>query len=611
MTAIVAEGARGRVYLPSSDEHVRIARSATPAWVPDADLADNPRHMSPPLYGMTKLRDLFTSRQLLALTTLSDLVRECREHVLADAVAAGLKDDGTSLESGGAAASAYADAVSLYLAFVVDRAADYSSNICFWDTTREATQHVFGRPNISMKWDFSESNPFSDSSGNVGGAVEWVQKVIAQASSATETHVFAADAAEGGSQRAAFCTDPPYYDNVPYADLSDFFYVWLRSTLKDIFHELFATILTPKSNEIVADSARFEGDRNRARKFFEERLSQAFASMRANSDDSVPTTIFYAFKEGQTSSAEDSSNDRVSVGWEAMLTALLRAKFQVTGTWPMTTEQPVRLRSINANALASSIILACRPIGHDAVRCTRSDLISELRNELPGAVRRLRDASLAATDLEQAAIGPGMAVFSRFSEVLEPDGSAMSVRSALGLINAELAQILLGEIADVDAETHFALAWFDGHFYDEAKFGEAEVLLKAKNANVNVLRDSGVLRADRGIVQLVRPSHLNGEGYESRDDSLRHLPAWSQLMRLIAALVSEDGGLDLAAETLQALDTDGAERLKDIAYHCYLACDRAKRSAEAQDFNALVTAWPDLQKIALERTVEPSEQRLL
>jgi putative DNA methylase len=608
MMAIVADGPSGRSYLPPSEEQTRVAKSAQPVWTPDTQLPQRALGFRVQAYGMAKHRDLFTSRQLLTLTTLSDLVRECRERVLADAIAAGLHDDRTSLESGGSTASAYADAVALYLSFVVSRAADYSSNLCFWDITREATQHVFGRQTISMKWDFSESNPFSHSSGNIGGAVEWVQKVIAQASSAAEARVFAADAAEGNSQHAAFSTDPPYYDNVPYADLSDFFYVWLRSTLKDTFHDLFATLLTPKSNEIVADPERFEGNKIRARRFFEERLGQAFASMRANTDDNIPTTIFYAFKEGQSSSDLGSSNDRVSVGWEAMLTALLRANFQVTGTWPMTTEQPVRLRSINANALASSIILVCRPIGLDAERCTRADLIAELRRELPSAVRRLRDASLAATDLEQAAIGPGMAIFSRFREVLEPDGRAMSVRVALGLINAELAQILLGEIADVDPATHFALVWFDGHFYDEGKFGEAQVLLTAKNANLQLLRDSGVVRAERGIVQLIRPSSLERERFDARD---RGLPAWSQLMHLIAALNSDDGGLDRAADTLRELDAEGAERIKDIAYHCYVACNRAKRSAEAQDFNTLVTAWPDLQKLARERTAEPSEQRLL
>jgi putative DNA methylase len=598
MLAVVAEGDRGRAYMSPDEEQERIARSATLAWAPDTELVENPRHMSPPLYGMTKHRDLFTVRQLAALTTFSDLVGETRERVLADAVAIGFAEDGKSLESGGTGADAYADAVATYLGFVVGKVADYNSSLCRWDPGRDTVTHTFARQTISMVWDYAEANPLSESTGSFFGSVTRLKEAISNPLPIAESTVFARDAADENSEPSVslIATDPPYYDNVPYADLSDFFYVWLRSSLRNQYPDLFATILVPKARELVADATRFGGDRNRARDFFETGLGQAFASMRRSASGQYPTTVFYAFKQSESEETEgESLAAHSSVGWEAMLAGLIASGLEITATWPMRSERATRTRGHDSNALASSIVLACRPRHEVALRCTRSDFLQKLREELPEAVKRLRDASLAATDLEQAAIGPGMAIFSRYGAVLEADDSPMTVRSALAAINEELAQIILGEIADVDPETHFALAWFDQHGYAGSKYDD--VLVRAKNAHVGLLSDAGVLVSGKGRLALLRPIAVDRDGHVSL---LRTYPAWAQMMHVMAALLGKDGGEERAAEALKAAGPDASTRIKDIAYHCYLTCERTKRSTEGRDFNALVTVWPDLERQAAE-----------
>ena len=599
MLAIVAEGERGRIYLPPDEEHERIARGAKPAWEPDTDLPERALGFRVQAYGMTKHRDLFTSRQLLALTTFSDLVKEAHPHILADAKAAGLPGDSKNLESGGNGALAYADAVVTYLAMAVDKLADYSSTLCTWHLARDIIGHVFVRQTVSMTWDYAESNAFSDSSGNFGGAVDWIKKSLALASAGAPARIVQASAAEAAFQPAVFSTDPPYYDNVPYADLSDFFYVWLRSSLGTLYPQLLATLLVPKTPELVADPSRFGGDAEKARWFFEHGIGLAFQAMRRAELSEVPTTVFYAFKQTERAvegggSTEDATGS--SVGWETMLSGLISAQFQIVGTWPMSSELANRMRGQNSNALASSIVLVCRPRAVGAPRCSRADFVKELRAELPSSVQRLREASLAATDLQQAALGPGTSIYSKYAAVLEPDDSPMSVRSALSLINEELAHILLGEISGVDDETHFALAWFDEFGYLEGPYGKADILLKAKNANMESLVHAGVLKAEAGRVLLLSPKEVvTGE-----DVALQSVPAWAQTMHILSLLVGTDGSDDKAAAILRVLGPGGVEHIKDVAYHCYLVCDRTKRAAEARDFNALVAAWPELQRLAAE-----------
>jgi len=599
LLAIIAKGERGRAYVSADEYHERVALAARPPWAPDTDLPDRALGFRVQAYGIAKHRDLFTSRQLLALTTLSDLVKAAHRRALTDAKAAGMPDDGLSLEAGGRGARAYADAIATYLAIAVDRQASYSSNLCTWNSPGETMFQVFTRQTVSVKWDFAEANPFSDSTGNFGGAVTWVEKALAATSAGAPAVVSASDAADGRIvPTGIFATDPPYYDNVPYSDLSDFFYVWLRPSLHEVFPDLLSTLLTPKAQELIADPSRYKGDSTRARREFEEGLERAFVSMRNCVTNDVPAIIIYAFKQAESDDAADDDygkrSIKISVGWEAMLSALLKAGFQITGTWPLTTERPARSRSIKSNALASSIALVCRPRIDDDLRCSRADFVRELRTALPVAVQKLQNASLAATDLQQAAIGPGMAVFSKYRDVIEVDDSVMTVRAALGVINDELAHILLGDIADVDAETQFALGWFDRFGYDAGKYGEADMLLRSKNASAGVLRASGVLDLDGGLVQLRDPRAITGG---SRID-LPGAPTWSQMMRLIAALLSEDGGEERAAELLRAIGLRNADRLKSIAYHCYLICDERKRATHARDFNALIAAWPDIERRA-------------
>jgi putative DNA methylase len=604
MIAIVADGPHGRAYLPADEEHERIAHSAQPGWMPDTSLPERALGFRVQAYGMTKHHDLFTSRQLLALTTFSDLVHECRRLVLADAIAAGLEDDGKSLETGGSAAQAYADAVVTYLAFAVDRIADRNCSLSSWDASRENARNVFARQTLSMIWDFSETSPFSQSSGSFLGAVEWIRKAIEAASARAQAKVFQRDAA-GDWQTSAIVvsTDPPYYDNVPYADLSDFFYIWLRASLSEVYPGLLSTILVPKAQELIADPARFQGSTRKARSFFEDGLRRAFSLISRSALTGLPIAAFYAFKQADedAGSAATLAESRASEGWETMLEALFQASLQIDGSWPMRSELANRMRGQNSNALASSIVLVCRPRSADAGRCTRSDFLRALRSELPLAVKYLSDASLAAADLEQAAIGPGMSIYSRYREVLENDGSTMAVRSALALINQELAQILLGEVSDADPETHFAITWFDGHFYDAGRFGEAEVLLKAKNANLDPLRNAGVIEAQRGTVRLIAPRDIVAIESATGDGHIRSMPMWAQTMHLINSLVGDDGSEEAAAEAVRAVGLDTAEPLKGIAYLCYLVCERAKRSSEAQDFNAIVAAWPELIRLAAQR----------
>lgn len=601
LLAIVAEGDRGRDYISPDPLHERMALEAVPDWsrVPDTDLPKRALGFRVQAYGMTKHHDLFTARQLLTLTTISALVKETHECILTDARAA-LLEEGEALENNGRGARAYADAVATYLAMAVDRQASYSSNLCTWNSPAETMFQVFTRQIIQIKWDFAEVNPFSDSTGNFGGAITWVEKALAATSAGAPGAVKSRDAADGETLPiGVFSTDPPYYDNVPYADLSDFFYVWLRSSLREVYPDLLSTVLVPKSQELISDPARFNGDGEKAREQFEEGLKRAFAAMRLSVRGDIPAMVIYAFKQSDRATPSDSNGGdrgRISVGWEAMLSALLTAGFQITGTWPLTMERQGRLRSVDSNALASAIVLICRPRSVETARCSRADFVRELRAELPAAVQRLREASLAATDLEQAAIGPGMAIYSKYAAVLEPDDSRMSIRSALALITEELAQTLLSEISGVDAETHFALSWFDENGYAAGPYGRADVTLRAKNASIEPLMRSGVALSEAGRVRLLAPQEIEPPA----SANLRSFPSWAQAMHVVAALVGHNGSDERAAAVLRVLGLGNVEHIKDIAYHCYLVCDRARRSTEARDFNAVVQAWPDLLRLASE-----------
>jgi putative DNA methylase len=586
LMAIVAEGERGRVYLPPSQEHEATARSAEPQDVPDTDLPAQALGFRVQGYGMRKHRDLFTPRQLVALTTVSDLVGEARERVLAD---------------GGD--EAYADAIATYLAFGVDRSADRGSTICSWDAGYVKVRNTFARQAIPMTWDFAEGNPFSGSTGNFDGALEWVAEVVEAAPAAVcaVAHQLDAAAAIDSVAEPMLATDPPYYDNIGYADLADFFYVWLRRSLGRVYPELFSTLLTPKAQELVADSHRFSGDRTQAERFFQDGLGRSFERMRGVHDSDYPLTLFYAFKQAE----DDLDGATASTGWETMLAGLVRAGFSITGTWPMRSELGNRMRNLDSNALASSIVLVCRPRPAEAPIATRRDFIAALKAELPEALRNLQHGNIAPVDLAQAAIGPGMAVFSRYAKVVEADGQAMSVRSALGLINQALDEILAEQEGDFDPDTRFAVAWFEQRGAEEGPFGEADVLARAKNTSVEGMERAGILVSRAGKVRLVRRDELDPAWDPATD---RRLTVWEVAQHLIRRL--DEQGEAGAAELLRRVGGLG-EAARELAYRLYAICERKGWAQEALGYNALVASWPEIARLAGASSAAPVQEAML
>jgi len=518
--------------------------------------------------------------------------------VLKDARASGMADDSKGIDEGGLGATAYADAVATYLAFAVDKGADYWSTVCSWNAPRDGIRDTFARQAIPMVWDFAEANPLSDSSGNFSVGVEQSSEMLmaTPASAAGFAKQLDATAAVNGVASPVVSTDPPYYDNIGYADLSDFFYVWLRRSAGKIYPQLFSTLLVPKAQELVATPYRFQGSKEKAQRFFEEGLGKAFARMRDAHNPGYPLTVFYAFKQAEEEGNEDDSpepsSSLVSTGWETMLEGLIRAGFQITGTWPMRTERGGRSISVGANALASSVVLACRPRTDDAPLATRREFVEALRNELPAALKNLQHGSIAPVDLAQAAIGPGMAVFSRYSKVLETDGSAMRVRTALGLINQALDEILAEQEGEYDAETRWALAWFEQCGSAEGKFGDAETLSRAKDTAVNALAEAGIVKAKAGKVQLVSREGLNADWDPASE---KRLTVWELTQHLIRAL--ETGGEAAAARIIRRVGAL-ADTAKDLAYRLYVICDRKGWPQEALAYNMLVKSWPELQKLA-------------
>src|SRR5258708_38831064 len=521
LMAIVAEGQYRRVYLSPNADQINVAIREKSRWKPEQSLPDNPRWFSPPLYGLSTYGDLFTNRQLVALTTFSDLVQEAREKVLADAQQARFPVDGISLNDGGTGANAYADAVATYLAIAVDRLADRNSTICSWDTGYVKVRNTFARQAIPMTWDFAEAIPFSDSTGNFQGAVDWVAEVIelSPCNAAGEAKQCDATTAINGVAHPLISTDPPYYDNISYADLSDFFYVWLRRSLHDVYPDLFRTMLVPKVQELIATPYRFEGNKSKAQEFFETGLGQAFERMRPLQHPDYPLTVYYAFKQAESEAEEDeggeaSSNGNIikaiaSTGWETMLEGLIKAGFTITGTWPIRTEMTNRNTGQGTNALASSIVLVCRPRPLDTPIASRRDFLNSLKRELPNALRDLQRGNIAPVDLAQAAIGPGMAIFSRYSKVLESDGTPMRVRTALQLINQTLDEVLAEQEGEYDASTRWAVAWFEQYGMEEGPYGIAETLSKAKNSAVGHLVAAAIRQAQGGKVRLLRRNELS------------------------------------------------------------------------------------------------------
>ncbi|MEH2404847.1 DUF1156 domain-containing protein [Nostoc sp.] len=603
LMAIVAQGQGGRAYLPPNEEHEKIAASVKPEWKPETELVGKAA-VNVPLYGMTKYADLFSLRQLVALTTFSDLVREAREKILSDAVAFEIPDDSLPLCKGGKNATAYADAVATYLALAVDRLSDRNSTICSWDTGRDSTRNTFARQAIPMTWDFAEANPLSESTGNFIGAVDWIAKVIEISPCRTQGFVQRIDATKSEiyAKSIVVSTDPPYYDNIGYADLSEFFYVWLRRSLSFIYPDLFSTIIIPdKERELVATPYRFGGSKQKAKEFFETGLGETFKRMREMAHDGYPLTVYYAFKQTETddevslTEGKGNGDSRASTGWETMLEGLIKAGFTITGTWPMRTELSNRTIASGTNALASSIALVCRPRSETAPSATRRQFVNILKRELPDALQKLQQGNIAPVDLAQASIGPGMEIYSRYSKVLESDGKRMPVRIALQLINQTLDEFLAEQEGEFDAETCFALIWFEQHTFNEGLFGDAETLSKAKNTAVQGLVDAGILTAKAGKVRLLRRDELPKNWNPQTDN---RLTVWEATQHMIREL--QDGaGNQGAANLLSQLGTIG-EAARELAYRLYNICDRKGWAAEGVAYNSLVISWPEISRLAAE-----------
>ncbi len=604
LMAVVAEGERGRVYCTPVAHDVESAECEVPADVPSGTLAKNPQYMIPIPYGMDEWWKLFTPRQLTALTTFSELLREVSRRVRVDAETAGMAaSDGVRLRDGGWGPDAYSDAVATYLAFAIDRCVDYWSTIAIW-APQGFVAHTFGRQAIPMSWDFAECHPFSDSTGSWSSMVSWVVKAIEHVPSSTSDAVAVQRDARARVQESAgalVTTDPPYYDNVPYADISDYFYVWLRRNLTDVWPDEFSTLAAPKAEELVANRVR-AGSSQAAEAHFESGMAEFMAQVARFHPLGAPATIYYAYKATETGDGAVRST-----GWDTFLQAVLDAGLQVSATWPMRTERPGRLRENKSNALASSIVLACRPRPASAVLATRGEFIAALRQELPEAVRVLQSGNIAPVDMAQSTIGPGIKVFSRYARVVEANGSSMPVSAALAIINDVLGEVLDGEEAELDADTRFALTWFSEHGYNPGPSGDADSVARAKNTSLAGIRTSGIGEARAGKFRLYKRSELD-PGWSPVDDE--RLTVWEATQHLTRALERSESG---AAELLHALG-GYSDRARQLAYLLYQKANDRGWVGEAGAYNGLITAWPNLRTGAATfaaAAIGPAQQALL
>ncbi len=609
LMAIVTEGQSRRNYYAPTLEDESVAQVAIPEDAPDTDLPGQALGFRVQNYGMTKHRDLFTSRQLISLTELSNLASEARDKVYQDALNMGLEDDEVALRDNGCGARAYAEAISVYLAFAVDRCADFNNTIVRWVSSNEKVMNLFARQAISMTWDYGEPNLLSDVVGGWPTCLAYIAECLETLRSVSSGEARQADAASSeaeASRKILVSTDPPYYDNVPYADLSDFFYIWMRRALRKVYPDIFGTVLVPKGAELVADPYRL-GGRDAANKHFESGMGQVFGNLRDKVSYNYPLTIYYAFK--QTESESDSDDEDIeantevvsSTGWQTMLDGLIRSGFTITGTWPMRTEQIARLRNMSSNALASSIVLVCRPRPADAATISRRQFVDALRRELPAALKEMQSGNIAPVDLAQASIGPGMAIHSRYSAVLEADGTPMSIRAALGLINQELDTHLAEQDGDLDGDTRFAVAWFEQFGFNEGDFGQADVLARAKNTSVKGVEDAGLVKAGRGKVKLVHWSEYDPGTWSPQQD--KRPTIWEATHHLIERLNTH--GEAGSALLMTAMPPEMAAGARNLAYRLYNICERKGWADHARDYNALVISWAEIG----EQAAQIHEQR--
>jgi len=575
LISIVAEGHSGRVYFSPSSEHIKIANCSQPDWIPSGLVPARLTGGTCVPYGYEQWSDLFTNRQLQMLTTFVELLPSTIKQIITDG---GQKE--------------YAEAVSVYLAFLIDQITNHSSSLCLWNVPNEQMAMTFSRQALPMVWNYAECNVFSNSTGSFVNLIERQVKGLLTLGLGKPGFAKQSNAQDGSIQRNIMVsTDPPYYDNIAYADLSDYFYVWLRKSLKDIYPDLFNTMFVPKAEELVATSYRFGGDREKAFKFFENGMLQTFKQINIYSHEKIPVTVYYAFKQSENESFDDGSIQTVSTGWETMLSAIIQAGFTITGTWPIRSERPTGLK-ISVNALASSIVLVCRKRLTDAPICTRRDFVNTLKRELKPALQKLQASNIAPVDLAQSAIGPGMGVYSRFSKVLEADGAPMSVRSALQIINQELDLYFTEQDGELDKESRFCVDLFSQYAFNNIRFGDADVLARAKNTSVEKLAGSGILYAQKGVVRLLTREEL------SKTVNASEPVIWLLTQQLTHAM--ETDGVEGCANIVVSMFGSNAEHAKALAYRLFTIADRKGWAQEAYAYNSLVIAWQDVQSKAAE-----------
>ena len=644
LMAIVAEGDRGRVYLAPTPEQEAAARKAAPEWKPDVEFFQQALGFRVGNYGMTKWSDLFTPRQLVALTTFADLVAEAMARVKQDTLGArasrplknnaggtpahpgrmdsrfrgndGSEAAGTTnaggipaysgddlpLRDGGAGTTAYAEAIGIYLGCALSKVANIGSSIASWMNDRGAFRETFARQAIPIAWDYAESNPLTDGGGSLDTTLNKIFMVLEALSETKSARAVQLDATtQVVSEGKVVSTDPPYYDNVGYADLSDFFYVWLRRMLRRIFPDIFATLVVPKAAELVATPHR-HGGRREAEQFFLGGMKEAIRRLAEQVHPAFPVTIYYAFKQAEAKS----DGGTASTGWETFLEAVIRAGFSISGTWPVRTEGTGRIRAKDANALASSIVLVCRRRSPDTPPTSRRDFLAALRSELPPALADLQKSNIAPVDFAQAAIGPGMAIFTRYARVLEADGSPMPVRSALVEINRTLDETLARQEGDLDPDTRFCVAWYEQYGIGERAYGEAEVLFSAKNTSFEGLQRAGVLAGGKGKVRLTRRDELDPDWNPATD---RRITDWEGAQHLTRSLTAErGGGVAEAARLVLGMGAERAEKARALAYRLYSLAERKRWADEAHAYNILVTSWPQIRTEAARLAAGVPEQ---
>ena len=612
LMAVAAEGMNGRLYItPDEEEFARlnyevegyfsshnIDEKVSPAEC-RGTFASNAQGRA---YGFHHFKDYFTHRQLIALSTFSDLIAEVQIVAEKDAIANGMENDHIPLSSGGKGAKAYSEAIGIYLAFIVDKMADLSNSLNRWEPVAQCPRQMFGRQGISMIWEYAESNLFSNSSGSWEVHLRNFSRCVESDSfcfsreKVGKAKQFDAQS-DCGLRNVMISTDPPYYDNVGYADLSDFFYIWLRQSLKGIYPELFKTLLVPKTEELIASPYRHDGNAEKAKSFFENGMLMACQQLFKYANESVPVTIYYAYKQSDNDEKDDG---QASSGWETMLSAIINSNFAITGTWPMRTEMASRQVAMGTNALASAIVLVCRKRNRDAAICTRRNFINELKRELRPALKKLQSSNIAPVDLAQSAIGPGMGVYSKYSQVLEADGTPMSVRSALKVINQELDLYFNEQDSDLDSESRFCVDLYSQYAFNEMPFGDANTLATAKNTSVAIMASHGILYAQKGKVHLLERSELP-ENIRDHESSI-----WLLCQQLTYRMEKE--GVEGCAKVLAHMFGSNGERAKDLAYRLYTIAERKKWAQEAYAYNALVVAWSEIQSRAAELKAVVPEQ---